>query len=399
MAANGFAYAGYVAISAVFALLAREMLPSDQLAGIPSAAATVGTALAATPLALRSRRRGRRLGIRPGYLLGVLGAVLGFVAGQGGLFLLFVASALLLGSGQASTLQNRYTAADLATDDRRARDISAVVWVGTVGGVLGPILARTANDIGTTMGMRSWVAPMVLAAIGFVIGWAIIERRLRPDPLEIAGGIDPTATHRNPFEGIAKAWRAVAAVPLARLAITAMAVSQMAMVAVMVMTPLHMKDHGHAEMSLFVISIHVFGMYGFAPLIGRWADKRGRVVALRVGAVTLGLGTMATVVAGYVPALMFAGLMLLGIGWNFAFVAGSALLTECLPLNDRLGAQGLSDVLMSGLAAVAAVGSGFVKAAAGFHWLSIFSTGAALVVFVFAMSMDRSREPLLSHGT
>ena len=394
MAANVFAYAGYVAIAAVFALLAREMLPDDQLAGIPSAAATVGTALAATPLALRAKRRGRRLGIRPGYLLGVVGAVLGFVAGAGGLFLLFVASALLLGAGQASTLQNRYAAADLATDDRRARDISAVVWVGTVGGVLGPILAKSANDIGVTMGMRVWVAPMVLGAIGFALGWAIIESRLRPDPLEVAGGIDPDATHRNPFEGVGQAWRAVAAVPLARLAMTAMAVSQMAMVAVMVMTPLHMADHGHADLSLFVLSVHVFGMYGLAPLIGRWADRRGRVVALRMGAVTLGVGTVATVVAGYVPALMFAGLLLLGIGWNFAFVAGSALLTECLPLNDRLGAQGLSDVLMSALAALAAVGSGFVKAAAGFHWLSIFATGAALAVFIFAMSVDRSREPL-----
>ena len=110
-----------------------------------------------------------------------------------------------------------------------------------------------------------------------------------------------------------------------------MAVSQMAMVAVMSMTPLYMRDQGQAELSTLVIAVHVFGMFGLSPLIGRWADRHGRIKALKRGALILGIGSLAAVIAGYVPALVFLGLFLVGVGWNFAFIAGSALLTESLP--------------------------------------------------------------------
>ncbi len=395
MAANVFAYAGFVGLTAVTTLLAGSMLDADTWAGLPAATTTLGTAVAATPLALRSKRKGRRRGVRGGYLVGIVGAGLAFASGQLAMFWLFAVAMALAGVGQASTLQNRYAAADLADEDRRARDISLVVWVGTVGAVVGPVLARSANRAGIGMGLREWVAPMALGVIGFAAGWTIIEARLRPDPLEVAGGVDPTAKAQNPLLGLREAWRVVFGNNLARLSITAMVVSQMAMVGVMVMTPLHMRDHGHAEMSLLVVAVHVFGMFGFAPLIGAWADRRGRITALRVGAAVLGVGTVVTVVGGYSPPLMFIGLFLLGVGWNFAFVAGSALLTECLPANYRLGAQGLSDVMMSAMAALAAFGSGFIKEAAGFHWLANIATVAAAGTLIYALATDRSREPVV----
>lgn len=170
-----------------------------------------------------------------------------------------------------------------------------------------------------------------------------------------------------------------------------MAVSQMAMVAVMTMTPLRMRDHGHADLSLLVLSAHVFGMFGFAPLIGILADRYGRIRSLKVGAVVLGSGTVAAVVAGYVPGLVFVGLFLLGVGWNFAFIAGSALLTESLPAKERVGAQGLSDAMMGALGAAAASSSGFVKAMAGFHWLANLATIAAVLILAAAVHVDRLR--------
>ncbi|MFZ0013077.1 MAG: MFS transporter, partial [Acidimicrobiia bacterium] len=186
-----------------------------------------------------------------------------------------------------------------------------------------------------------------------------------------------------------RSWVAIWPNPLARLAIVAMAVSQMAMVAVMTMTPLHMRDHGQADLSTLVISAHVLGMFGLSPLIGRWADKLGRIRTIIIGAGILGLGTIASVAAGYIPILMFAGLFMLGLGWSFALIAGSALLTESLPLSERVGAQGLADVAMSVLGAVAAFSSGFVKETAGFHWLANFATIAALLLVVAAVSAGR----------
>lgn len=162
------------------------------------------------------------------------------------------------------------------------------------------------------------------------------------------------------------------------------------MVAVMTMTPLHMRDHGHADLSTLVISVHVLGMFGLSPLVGRWADRFGRVPVMGAGAAILALGTVSPVVAGYLPGLVFAGLFLLGLGWSFALIAGSALLTESLPIEERTGAQGLADVAMSVLGATAAFSSGFVKEMVGYHWLANFATLAAILILFAVGTLVRS---------
>jgi MFS family permease len=391
MVTNSLGYDGFVAVLAIIGLLASELLGSDTLAGLPSAAATIGTAVAATPLALRSRRRGRRSGIWLGYSIGVIGAVLVFAAGQAGLFWMLVLAMLIFGVANASNLQNRFAAADLATEESRASAIAMVVWVGTIGAVVGSPAAAWVNRLGTAAGLADWVAPALLGLLGFATAAAVVHLFLRPDPLEAAGGIDPSASGGNPLLEAGRSWRAIWPNQRARLAIGAMALSQMAMVAVMTMTPLHMRDHGQAELSTLVISVHVLGMFGLSPLIGRWADRIGRINTLMIGAATLGAGTFASVVAGYAPGFMFAGLFLLGLGWSFALIAGSALLTESLPVEERIGAQGFSDVMTSLLGAVAAFSSGLVKQTAGYHWLANFGTLTAVVIFVAAIRLARAR--------
>ena len=389
MFSSALGYAGFLSVAAIVGLLASEITGNDLWAGLPAAGGTLGTALAATPLALRSRRRGRRRGLSRGYAVGVIGAVVALAAGQMSLFWLLVPGMALFGVAQASNLQSRFAAADLASEDRRARAIAMVVWVGTVGAVLGPPAALWANRIGLDLGLANWVGPMFLGALGFGLAGLVVTRLLRPDPLELAGGVDRHAPFENPLAGMNRSWAVIWPNQMARLALIAMAVSQMAMVAVMTMTPLHMRDHGHADLSTIVISVHVLGMFGLSPLVGRWADRIGRVRTVALGAGILGLGTVAAVVAGYVPAMVFVGLFLLGLGWSFALIAGSALLTESLALQDRVGAQGLADVAMSVLGALAAFSSGFVKEAAGYHWLANFATAAALVVMFAAVSLIR----------
>lgn len=389
MLSSTLGWAANVSVAAVVGLLASEVLGNDLWAGLPAAAATVGTALAATPLAFEARRRGRRPAILFGYLIGVTGGVFATVAGQWSKFWLLIPAMLLFGMGQASNLQSRFAAADLADEGHRARAIALVVWVGTIGAVFGPAASLWANRIGTGLGMADWVAPMVLGVGFFALSALVVGRRLRPDPLEIAGGVDRSAVLENPVNEVRASWGAIWPNRPARLALTAMTVSQMAMVAVMTMTPLHMRDHGHADLSTLVISAHVLGMFGLSPLIGRWADRFGRVRMLGLGAGILGLGTVSAVVAGYVPGMIFTGLFLLGVGWNFALVAGSALLTESLPNEARVGAQGFSDLAMSTLGAAAAFGSGFIKEVAGYHWLANLATVAAAVMILAAVGLGR----------
>lgn len=190
------------------------------------------------------------------------------------------------------------------------------------------------------------------------------------------------------MRGLHRSWGAIWPLPLARLAVAAMAVSRMAMVAVMTMTPLYMRDYGDADLSTLVFAVHVMGMFGLSPLVGRWADRFGRVRVL-LGAAVLAGGTVSTVIAGYVPGLVFIGLFLLGLGWSFALIAGSALLTESLPFDQRPGAQGLADVAMSVLGAAAAFSSGFVKEMAGYHWPANFATFSGLAILVAALMVGR----------
>ena len=301
MTSNGFGFGGFLAVFAVIGLLTSEMTGSDRLAGVPVAASTLGSAIAAAPLALRSRRRGRRLGLGFGYIVAIAGGAVAFLAAQAGLFWLLVAAMVFFGVGNASNLQHRFAAADLADDDKRGRAIGSVVWVGTIGAVLGAPAALWVNRIGKGFGLGEWVSPMLLGIAGYVIALAVVTRYLRPDPLEVSGALEPDAPRQSPLRGLSQSLSVVWPNPHARLALVAMVASQVAMVAVMTMTPLHMKDHGHAELSTIVIGAHVVGMYALAPVIGRWADRFGRIRSLRWGAAILGTGTIAAVTAGYVP--------------------------------------------------------------------------------------------------
>jgi uncharacterized protein (DUF58 family) len=100
--------------------------------------------------------------------------------------------------------------------------------------------------------------------------------------------------------------------------------------------------------------------------------------------VVLGAGTIMTVIAGYVPVLMFAGLFLLGLGWNIGLIAGSTLLTASVRTESRVQVQGTGDLTMSLCGAGAALVSGVVKASFGFHLLADASTALAALLVLYA---------------
>lgn len=391
---------GGASVSSAFAvagLLASDILDSDTLAGVASAMLTLGAAVASVPLARLMRRRGRRPGLQLFYLLGMAGALITAVAGQMRIFPLMVLGMFLFGSGQAANLQGRYVAADLAPEDRRARAISAVVWVGTLGAVFGPVLSAPEKALGQSIGLDRLVGPILFGALFFGLASLNVATRLRPDPLEVAGGIDPVGTARTPiFAQLGRSLSVIAAHPRARLALVAMVVSQASMVAVMTMTPLHMKDHGHADLSALVLAFHIVGMFGMAPLVGRFADRRGRLPAILIGGVVLASGTIVAVLAGYQPVFIFAGLFLLGLGWNFGIIGGSALLTESVPQSERVSVQGSADLVMSLCGGAAGLASGLVKTTWGFRWLANGATVAAgllVVVTVYGMRLMSPRTP------
>ncbi len=378
---------------AVVSLLASDLLGSDRLAGIGSASFTVGAALTSIPLAAYMRRNGRRSGLARALLIGSCGAALAALGGEVRLFPLFVIGMVLFGAGQAATLQQRYVAADLAEPSMAGSAIAAIVWVGTLGAVFGPLLSPLERSMASGIGLDELVGPFIVAAVLFAVAAAVITVRLRPDPLEVIDAIDPHAERVRPLRQVRLSSGVIAASSNARLGLAAMAVSQAAMVGVMTMTPPHMEDHDHGSLSAFVIAVHIVGMYGLAPVVGRYVDGVGENQAIRVGAVVLGAGTVSTVAAGYVPALMFVGLFFLGLGWNLGLIAGSALLTTSVPASTKVEVQGTADLAMSMCGAAAALGSGFIKESLGFHLLANGAAGLAAALLALAWFTDSRSHP------
>ncbi len=373
----------------VSALLMAEILGSSTWAGASTAAITVGTAFSASALAGYMSRRGRRPGLTLGYVVAVGGGAVAIFGGHQLALVPYLIGLVLIGVGQGGTNLARYAAADLAEPTARGKAISYVVFASTIGAVGGPALAGIAGDIGERFGMDELVGPFGFAAVFFAVGGLIVWLGLRPDPLVVAGGTMVDVT--RPKAGFGRSMGIIMADPQARLALAGLVVSQAVMVMVMAMTPLHMKEHGHSVGLVgWVLSAHTAGMFAFAPLAGWVSDRFGRVISIVIAGIVLMAATVMTALAGEAPALlMFPGLYLLGLGWSFGMVGSSALLTESVPAEDQVSAQGAADLVTSFASGVGALGSGLVFTMAGFHILSGIGIVASGLLFVAAFIRER----------
>ncbi|MDG2111060.1 MAG: MFS transporter, partial [Actinomycetota bacterium] len=312
---------------AVAVLLIEDMLGDRTWAGLSTVAITVGTAFSAKALSAYMNRKGRRPGLVNGYVIATVGGGVALLGAQISSIVIFLGGLVLVGVGAGASNLARYAAADLATPDKKAKAISFIVFASTIGAVGGPTLVGLADDIGQDAGLNENVGPYAVTSVFMAVAALIIWASLRPDPLVLAGGLD---TASSPARASFKDSLAVTmANPMAKLALVALVISQAVMVGVMAMTPLHMRDHGHDVSVIgWVISAHTAGMFAFAPLAGWAADRYGKVRSIAFGGLVLVLATALTAMAGEAPKLlMFPGLYLLGLGWSFGMVAGSALLS------------------------------------------------------------------------
>ncbi len=165
---------------------------------------------------------------------------------------------VLIGSGTAANLLARSAGADLAAPEHRARAISTVVWATTIGAVAGPNALALAGRLGEWLGLPSLAGPFGAAFVWFVVAAAVIELLLRPDPLVAAGGLETPEAPASRRSALAQI----------RLVLRDRSASSglLAMVAVMTMTPLHVRDHGDSlEIVGLVMSVHVAGIRGCRP--------------------------------------------------------------------------------------------------------------------------------------
>ena len=382
--------AGSAALSAavtVGAFVIQDMLgQKTPWGGIASATVTIGTAFMAQMLSRLMLRQGRRRGLMLGYSLALIGGVIaGFGVEQQSLAI-FLCGLFLFGNGQSANLLSRYAATDLAKAENRGAAMSRILFASTFGAVFGPILIKPAEHLGQSLfGWNLYTGPWVFSGLFFITSFINVALRLKPDPLVVSGGIARRKSSDNASaeDGRLKVFQFLASSPKTRLAFYAMVISHVTMVAVMTMTPVHLREHGHETVSAYIISLHIAGMYAFSPLVGRFSDRHGRLNTLLVGCLILMLSTIMSALAGSNPAVFFPSLWLLGVGWSFGLIGSSSLLVDSVPIGYRVKVQGSADVAMSLFGGAAGFSSGFIRKAWGFPWLSML--GTIIVLFLLAV--------------
>ncbi|MEO6472090.1 MAG: MFS transporter [Aeromicrobium sp.] len=362
---------------AVGSLIVKEVSGSSGWAGMATVMLTLGAALFTLPLAALASSRGRRPPLTIGWLLGACGAFTTIAGANAGSLPVTLFGLILFGASTAANLQSRFAAVDLAEPGQLGRSLSLVIWSTTVGAVIGPNLTGPGASLAGHLGVPDLAGPLVFSGVGFLLAGLLIFTALRPDPLIEAGGGDGSAR-----TGIRAALPYIRGSTLA--GILTVSSAHAVMVAVMAMTPVHMKDHGAAlDIIGLTISLHIAGMYALSPVMGWLSDTWGARQTILLGQSILLLAVFIAGTSGQSNVQISAGLILLGLGWSASVIAGSALVSQSLTPDVRPSVQGLSDLAMNLSGASGGLLAGLIMAGWNFGTLNVAASALTIpVIFV-----------------
>lgn len=375
---------GQGATLAIGAVIAADVA-GPAFSGMSATASTLGSALAAIPLARLARRFGRRPALALGAGLGAVGSVTTVIATWLVSFPLLLVGLALLGVGTAVGLQARFAATDLATPERRGRDLSLVVWTTTIGAVVGPNLWGPGAVIQKALNLPPNTGAFVIAVAAQLAAVVFYLVALRPDPLVLARG---RAVELAPADdGVVRGRGGIV------FAVATIALSHAVMVSVMSMTPVHM-EMGGATLTIigFTISLHIAGMYALAPVFGWASDRWGRLTVILVGQLLFVACVLIIAAAPEAPVPVTIALVLLGLGWSASTVSGSALVSDLVTGAARVTVQGRTDTIMSLSGAIGGAVAGPVLAAVGYAGLA-WTAGSLVLVTIVAAGAAWGRVP------
>jgi len=380
--------AGMVATTALFmvgSILLVDLAGGDaRLAGVPSATILVASACAAWPLASWKGRIGYRRILSYSTLAGAAGGAVAVVGAQQGSIAAVVAACVLVGVANAGISLGRYAAAELAPAQGRGRAMSVVMTSSTVGALGAPLLAKLACDLAGGFGVRRESGAFALVVVAYAAALVAGSFLVSQEPLALAAAADWAPSETTPG-------RVAEPTGSARLvaSVGSLVFAQMAMVFLMSVTPAHMQHCHHpiGEITL-VITVHFLGMFGLSFLTGQLVDRFGRLGTIALGSVVLASSCVVGLAWTDLPGRLLS-LFLLGLGWNFCYLAGSVLVADALRSGNKARLQGGADALVSLSSSAASLSAGLALQAWGFGVLTIIGLALSLAPLGFLVALRR----------
>jgi MFS family permease len=360
-------------VAAVGSLAGYALASNKALATLPSTMAVIGTALSTIPASMLMKRVGRRVGFIVGALCAMIGGLISVAAMAHGQFWLLAAAALLLGVSVAFAQQYRFAAAETSLPEFRSRAISFVLAGGLAAAFIGPMLARGTVQLFETTYLGAYLCVPVLGVL--TAAWLA---GLRMPPLSDEG---------TSIGGAARPIAEIVRQPIFIVAVLAQMMGQGMMNLLMTGTPLAMMAHHHTFAdTAFVIQWHVVGMFlpGFftGTLVQRWGERTVILLGIAFNVLAVAAAWLDVGVYNFLLAMT-----LNGIGWNFMFVAGSALVTKAYAPAERARTQAANDFLVFGTAAVTSLSSGQLLHHRG--WQVVLTTAAVMLLAALVGSLWR----------
>lgn len=412
--------AAQISIITLHSIAAGILGGSDAAAGMPTTVVTFSQSMMAYAMGILMGRYGRRAGMCTAYGFAFLGAALGLISVLQGNFPLLLISSVGMGIARSGSHMSRFVVGEMFPAAKRAQMIGRIVFAGTIGAIFGPALVEPSSRLarflslellpepflahtelaltimpGASVTQQLTTGPWVLASFLLGISFLIAFFLLRPEPALVAeqySELPPQALGDKSKHTLRELLR----LPNVQLAILAMLISQTVMSTLMTITPwhMHLADHSNAQVS-FVIAAHVLGMFGLSPLTGYLIDRYGRVTMMVAAALLLIASTIIAPLSTQIPYLV-AGLFLLGLGWNFGYVAGSSMLADALSGAERTRVAGFNDMLVAFCAGLGTLSSGFLFGLGGFLFVS--AGGGALALLLLTLIRTLSVKQLALTG-
>ena len=350
-----FSSIGFIAAVTVTVLAAREVSSNPYFVGFPNAVGVGGAIIGTQIFDKLSQKYSRNRALSNTFLIGGVGGLVLIYSLIIDSFLLLLFGAFVLGIGQSATLQTRYAASFVASDSFKATALSLAVWFSVFGSIFGPRLVGEYSEIFNKWFGSDLIIGYFIATFGmFLAGISISMFSQKDSPL-------------NQKLIVEKSSKISGLDHTAKLLTRILVLNHFVMVLIMSATPLHVQDIGETiRLVGTIISYHTLGMFLLSPILGKLVDKYGNKRFAIIGTLILIVSCIFTLFNTDILFLKI-GLYLLGLGWNFNYIAISSAISK-YSINNSVNLNIKSDSMVF-------IGSAIAHISLGFTYLNIGYTG------------------------